>query len=116
MATRYQNRVHQCEAAPDGERFFGSLFQEPLGHPPPRWHWWLLTLLLLAGIPRLAVAILSAPFLYNDSAGYRRTAWMFAHADLSGYQAVHTPGYPAFVALAAGSLKEVQIAQLLLGF
>ena len=40
---------------------------------------------------------------------------MFAHADLTGYEAVHAPGYPAFVALAAGSLKDVQVAQLLFG-
>ena len=111
----HQDRLQHRETISAGRRFLDSLFQEPLGHLPHRWHWWLLTLLLLAGLPRLAVAILSAPFLYNDSAGDRGTAWMFAHADLSGYEAIHTPGYPAFVALAAGSLKDVQIAQLLLG-
>lgn len=101
----------------DHHSFLDSLclFQRPVGPPSPKWRWWLIALIVLATIPRVGIAVFSRPFLLPDSEGYRQMAQMLAHADLSGYDAVRTPGYPLLVAMTSSSLTGVQVVQLGLG-
>jgi hypothetical protein len=98
-----------------GRRFLAGLFQSPLRPMPVHWKRWLVILLVLSALPRVAVWFAVEPYWYGDTPRYVATAHMFLGDSTPDYDATIAPGYPAFIALFAGYLGAVQAAQLLLG-
>lgn len=74
---------------------------------------WLAVVTAVALLERVLLYVFYRPVLYNDTAGYRRTADVilggWVHLD-----GTRTPGYPVFLAL-IGPDERVYLAQLTLG-
>jgi len=89
---------------------FSKLFKTALTLKPRTW---LAIVTAVSLIERVLLYLFYRPILYNDTAGYRRTA----KAILRGWthlDGTRTPGYPVFLAL-FGPDERVYAAQLALG-
>jgi hypothetical protein len=98
-----------------GRLLLKGLFASPLRPMPAHWRRWLVVLLAVSAIPRVVFRIVGGLLWYPDSQSYQAMTKMFLQGDLSQYDAVRTPGYPAFMCLFGDNLAVVWTAQLLLG-